>query len=250
MAARAEDGLRWEYYVRTNGELTPRGDWACCWSSGMTALEDIPVYLYETRKDGLYVNIISESTYETSIKGRPVRIRQTADYARSGKSVFELDGRGRFTLAVHRPEWAESFSVKVNGKRVEAKEKGGYIRIKRSWKEGDCLEVDFPCRIRSLEKSWEYRNAGKNEYNFSNWYNGFTRHYVTFCVGPLVYATNHQDSFENQNPLTLTREEISGARLSPEGALLVGDLSLKPIALMPPFDEGPQWRTTWFQIKQ
>ena len=32
MAARAEDGLRWEYYVRTNGELTPRGDWACCWS--------------------------------------------------------------------------------------------------------------------------------------------------------------------------------------------------------------------------
>ena len=250
MAARAEDGLRWEYYVRTNGELTPRGDWACCWSSGMTALEDIPVYMYEARKDGVYVNIISESTYDTSIKGHPVRIIQTADYARSGKAVFQVDGGGSFTLAVHRPEWAGSFSVKINGKKLEAKEKDGYIRVKRSWKEGDRLEIDFPFEVRTLEKSWEYRNAGKNEYNFSNWYNGFTRHYVTFSAGPLVYATNHQDSFEQPNSLLLTREEISSARLNGNGELQAGAITLKPIALMPPFDDGPQWRTTWFQIKQ
>jgi len=151
---------------------------------------------------------------------------------------------------VHRPEWAESFTVRINGKPLQAKEKDGYIRVKRMWQEGDRLEIVFPFGIRSLEKSWEYRNAGKNEYNFSNWYNGFTRHYVTFCAGPLVYATSHADSFENPDPLKLTREEIAGARLSSDGSLQVGDLSLKPIALMPPFDEGPQWRTTWFQIIQ
>ena len=94
------------------------------------------------------------------------------------------------------------------------------------------------------------RNAGKKEYNFSNWYNGFTRHYVTFCAGPLVYATNHQDSFEQPNSLLLSREEIAAARLNDRGELLAGGHALRPIALMPPFDEGPQWRTIWFQIKQ
>ena len=250
LAARADDGLRWEYYVRTNGELTPRGDWACCWSSGMTALEDIPVYLYDTRKDGVYVNIISESSYETSVKGNPVKICQSSDYARSGKAVFEVGGRGHFTLAVHRPGWAQSFTVKVNGKAMTPKEKDGYIRVKRSWKDGDRLEIEFPYEVRTLEKSWEYRNAGKDEYNFPNWYNGFTRHYVTFCAGPLVYATNHQDGFEHPNPLLLTRGEIDSARLDADGQLLAGTLRLKPVALMPPFDEGPQWRTIWFQIKQ
>jgi hypothetical protein len=179
-----------------------------------------------------------------------VRVSQTADYARSGKAVFQVDGGGNFTLAVHRPEWADSFTVKINGKKLDAKEKDGYIRVKRSWKEGDRLEMDFPFEVRTLEKSWEYRNAGKNEYNFSNWYNGFTRHYVTFSAGPLVYATNHQDSFEQPNSLLLTREEISSARLNGNGELQAGALTLKPIALMPPFDDGPQWRTTWFQIKQ
>ena len=28
----------------------------------------------------------------------------------------------------------------------------------------------------------------------------------------------------------------------------VGNLHLRPIAHMPPFGPGPQWRTTWFQI--
>ena len=102
------------------------------------------------------------------------------------------------------------------------------------------------------------------EHNFSNWYNGFTKHYVTFAAGPLVFATDHADSFEKQDPLKLTRDEIASARIvrtdvkeaagacpvmaaTPE--LHVGELVLKPIAMMPPFEEGPQWRTTWFQIK-
>jgi hypothetical protein len=258
MAARAEDGLRWEYYVRTNGELTPRGDWACCWSSGMTALEDVPCYMYETRRNGVYVNIISESSYETAIQGNPVLVRQTADFARTGIAEFEVASRAGFVLAVHLPEWASSFNASVNGSSVKARVKNGYICVKRSWKEGDVLKIEFPYEIRTLEKAWEYRNAGKKEYNFSNWYNGFTRHYVTFCAGPLVFATDHADSFEKQDPLFLTREEVAGATIlqgtagqtmDPWPQLKAGALTLRPVALMPPFEDGLQWRTIWFQIK-
>ena len=258
MAARAEDGLRWEYYVRTNGEMTPRGDWACCWSSGMTSLEDLPVYMYDTRKDGIYVNIIGESSYETAVRGKQVKVQQISDYARTGKAEYVINGQGGFTLAIHNPEWATSCKASINGKDVKVKVKNGYITFRRSWKDGDRLTLEFPFEIRTLEKTWEYRNAGPKEHNFPNWYNGFTNHYVTFSAGPLVFATDHADSFEKQNPLSLTREEIGAAKLvivegsgvmnaSPE--LHVGGLFLKPIAMMPPFEHGPQWRTTWFQIK-
>ena len=361
LAARAEDGLRWEYYVRTNGELTPRGDWACCWSSGMTALEDIPCYMYDVRPDGLYVNILSESSFDFSLRGqrvtaaspastasassaagRRIRITQTADYAHSGRAHFVLSSAaagapaaaviagpdrqssfasagapaaaviagpdrqssapgatlGRFAIAIHRPAWAGSYTVLVNGQPARTRETNGYISIKRKWTAGDQLTIEFPYEIRTLERSWEYRNAGMKEHNFSNWYNGFTKHYITFAAGPLVYATDHQDSFERQNPLKLTRPEIAAAELLDAGAvgdgvdgfgvfasasaataavaassapaataasaalagsaapaptyadpvIRVGNLQLRPIAHMPPFGPGPQWRTTWFQI--
>jgi DUF1680 family protein len=337
LAARAEDGLRWEYYVRTNGELTPRGDWACCWSSGMTALEDIPCYMYDVRPDGLYVNILSESSFEFSLRGqraaagaasaasassaagRRIRITQTADYAHSGRAHFVLSAAppviagsdrqssapgatlGRFAIAIHRPAWAHNYTILINGQPARTRETNGYISIKRKWTAGDQLTIEFPYEIRTLERSWEYRNAGMKEHNFSNWYNGFTKHYITFAAGPLVYATDHQDSFERQNPLKLTRPEIAAAELldaaavgdgvdgsgafasalaataasaaagssAPASApdapaalsgsaapaptyadpvIRVGNLQLRPIAHMPPFGPGPQWRTTWFQI--
>ena len=210
-------------------------------------------------------HIICESSYETALRGKQVALQQVADYARTGKAEFVVSkGGGAFTLAVHNPGWAASCKASVNGKEVKAKLRDGYLCIKRGWKDGDRLTLEFPFVIRTVEKTWEYRNAGPKEHNFPNWYNGFTKHYVTFAAGPLVFATDHPDSFEKQDPLGLTRAEIDAARLVRTAAensngtcavmaatpeLHVGGLVLKPIAMMPPFEDGPQWRATWFQIK-
>ena len=249
MAARAEDGLRWEYYVRTNGELTPRGDWACCWSSGMVALEDLPNYIYKVDGSTLFADVICESTFEGQVRGKAVRVEQTADYARTGVAEYIVDTPASMTLAIHQPEWAGSFTASINGKAVKASVKNGYICVKRSWKAGDRLRIEFPYQIRTLERSWEYRNAGTKEHNFSNWYNGFTRHYVTFCAGPLAFACDHADTFEKPNSLVVSREDIEGAKL--EGTdLQVGPIVLRPIALLPPFQTtDTEYRTTWLQIQ-
>ena len=273
MAARAEDGLRWEYYVRTNGELTPRGDWACCWSSGMVALEDLPNYIYKVDGSTLFVNVVCEGAFEGTVRGKAVRVEQVADYARTGVAEYTVipsAAKESFTLAIHQPEWAGAYVAIVNGKAVKASIKNGYICVKRSWKAGDRLRIEFPYQIRTLEKAWEYRNAGKKEYNFSNWYNGFTRHYVTFSAGPLVFACDHADTFEKPNSLVVSREDVAGARLEIAGQagndgsaagndseggnncplLQVGPIVLKPIAMMPPFQTtDTEYRTTWLQIE-
>ena len=254
MAARAEDGDRWIYYVRTNGDFGTGADWSCCWSSGMTALEDVPVYMYEARKDGVYVNIISESSTTLEVRGKQLSIEQSADYARTGTAEFVVsETSGTWTLAVHQPEWASSFTASVNGKPVKAGVKDGYIRVRRAWKAGDRLTLQFPYEVRSLERTWEYSNAGAREHNFSNWYNGFTNHYVTFCAGPLVFATDHLDKFAERHPVCLTRREIDAASLvrgSEPADLYVkaGSTLLRPICQMPPY-EGPQCRFIWFQIQ-
>ena len=255
MAARAEDGDRWIYYVRTNGDFGPGADWSCCWSSGMTALEDVPVYMYEARKGGVFVNIISESSAVLPVKGGEVCITQTADYAHTGCAEFVIGSAptSAWTLAVHQPEWASSYVVKVNGKAVKAAVKDGYISVRRAWKAGDRLTLEFPYEVRSLERSWEFSNGGPKQHNFSNWYNGFTKHYVTFCAGPLVFATDHLDKFDDRHPVFLTREEIAAATLvrgaTPSDLTLrAGETVLKPICQMPAY-EGPQSRFIWFQIR-
>ena len=282
MAARAEDGLRWEYYVRTNGELTPRGDWACCWSSGMVALEDLPNYIYKVDGSTLFVNVICEGAFDglvggkagASGRGKAIRVEQMADYARTGVAeyvVIPSAAKASFTLAIHQPEWAGSFTASVNGKTLKADVKNGYICVKRNWKAGDRLRIEFPYKIRTLERAWEYRNAGAKEHNFANWYNGFTRHYVTFSAGPLVFACDHADTFEKPNSLVVSREDVVGAQLlaAPDAAqpgaqqepadhpamapwplLQVGPILLRPIALRPPFEtSGTEYRTTWLQIE-
>ena len=249
MAARAEDGLRWEYYVRTNGELTPRGDWACCWSSGMVALEDLPNYIYKADGSTLFVNVVCEGVFEGSIRGKGVRVEQVADYARTGVAEYTVNTPASMTLAIHQPEWAPSFAATINGKSVKASVKNGYICVKRSWKAGDRLRIEFPYRVRTLERAWEYRNAGAKEHNFANWYNGFTRHYITFSAGPLVFACDHADTFEKPNSLVVSREDVAGARLE-DNNLIVGPIVLKPIAMMPPFQTSDtEYRTTWLQIE-
>ena len=319
MAARAEDGLRWEYYVRTNGELTPRGDWACCWSSGMVALEDLPSYIYKVDGSTLFVNVICEGAFDGVVRGKAVRVEQVSDYARTGVAEYVIAGGlpvgagndgsmagndgsmagndgsanrharpdraspGTLTLAIHHPQWAASYAATINGTPVKTRIKNGYICIKRSWKAGDRLRIEFPYQIRTLEKAWEYRNAGKKEYNFSNWYNGFTRHYVTFSAGPLVFACDHADTFERPNSLVVSREDVAAASLEIAGRLpvvagndgsaagtdadrharldraspgndspllQVGPIVLRPIAMMPPFQTSDtEYRTTWLQIE-
>ena len=287
MAARAEDGLRWEYYVRTNGELTPRGDWACCWSSGMVALEDLPNYIYKVDGLTLFVNVICEGEFKTP----DYTVKQISDYARTGIAEFELS-KGNYKLAIHQPEWAGSFTATVNGRAVKTSVKNGYICVKHSWKAGDHLRLEFPYKIRTLERAWEYRNAGAKEHNFANWYNGFTRHYVTFSAGPLVFACDHADTFEKPNSLVVSRSEIAGAtlvlsghtansgaastasapavavasgasgtasagpadtphpKMAPWPLLQVGPIVLQPIALLPPFETpDPEYRTTWLQVE-
>ena len=55
-----------------------------------------------------------------------------------------------FALSLRIPDWCDKFSVELNGKRVAAKAKGGWVSLERAWKPGDEVALDLAMPVRVL----------------------------------------------------------------------------------------------------
>ena len=55
-----------------------------------------------------------------------------------------------FALSLRIPDWCDKFSVALNGKRVAAKAKGGWVSLERAWKPGDEVALDLAMPVRVL----------------------------------------------------------------------------------------------------
>ena len=52
------------------------------------------------------------------------------------------------TLQLRYPSWSGKPEVKVNGRRIAVRQKAGsYIAIRRTWREGDRVEVSYPLSL-------------------------------------------------------------------------------------------------------
>ena len=246
MAARAADGIRWIYYVRTNGVYGRGNEWSCCWSSGMIAVEDIATYLYGTGKNTVYANILCPSAADLTLKnGKKAVFRQEGNYPFEGQSTFVIEEAGAWTLAIARPGWADQVSFELNGTPVQAKEVKGYLCIRHHWKAGDRLTVSLPFGTRRIEAVREYEH--ETQWGFNAWYLGRARHYACYAQGPLVYLADHADAIDKADPLTLSREEAESLRIENHRFTVAGK-EFRPACQLPPY-EGSDFRTLWVEIK-
>ena len=53
-----------------------------------------------------------------------------------------------FALAIRKPAWAQACAVTLNGKAERASESGGWLSLKRDWKQGDVVEVRYRIEAR------------------------------------------------------------------------------------------------------
>lgn len=66
--------------------------------------------------------------------------------------VFPGEGAtADFTLKIRKPYWSQDLTLKVNGEPVSAEAGGdGYIALKRTWKEGDIVNIGFDFSLRAV----------------------------------------------------------------------------------------------------
>ena len=210
---------------RFNHGLGGRAPWfgcACCPPNISRMILQVPGYMYACGKNRLYLTLYGNSRTTVSMDGIRVGIDQTSDYPFDGKVRMTLtpEKRAAFRLCLRIPTWSAgrefmpgglypyrsaeecSATIRVNGEAADYDMENGFAVVRRTWKNGDIVELELPMPVRRTSCDPRVReNAGMT---------AVTR-------GPLVYCAEGADNGIVQQ-LSLTSGEAR-TRLIAEGPL-------------------------------
>ena len=128
---------------------TPENSFWCCVGSGFESHAKYAEAIYYHNDESLFVNLFIPSVVEWKEKG--LSLRQETNFPREEKISLSLQTKQpvKATLQLRYPAWSGKPEVRVNGRRVAVRqEAGSYIAIRRTWREGDRVEVTYPMSLR------------------------------------------------------------------------------------------------------
>jgi hypothetical protein len=138
----AFDGFRGSPNIRN-----PWYDVTCCPPNLERTFSSLPSYFYSTSKEGLYVHLYDNSSLDWKLEdGSAIKVQQKTNYPWEGTVKLNVSPAGpkEFTLFARVPGWTTGASVAVNGRPESGVKAGEYLQIKRTWKPGDVVTLEFP----------------------------------------------------------------------------------------------------------
>jgi DUF1680 family protein len=193
---------------------------ACCPSNISRFIPSLPGYVYAVHNDDVYLNLFMGNTTELTVGGKKVILTQTTGYPWDGNIKIEVAPQKKqlFTLKIRIPGWAQgkplpsdlysysdaqqlSYTVKVNGEKIESALDKGYYAISRQWKKGDMVEVHLdmaPRIVKANEKITDDRGKAAVE------------------CGPVVYCAERADNAAGIFNLLLNRNPQFKVEYKPE----------------------------------
>lgn len=172
----------------------------CCPPNVVRMLASIGSYVYATEPaaDALYWNLFVDSKARIDLAGTSVRVRQDTRYPWDGRVRLRVDPEegASFPLYVRIPGWARNEvmpgelyrfaekgngrpALRVNGDAVPLTVENGYVRLARTWRSGDMVELDLPMPVRRVLA----HHAVEDD-----------RERVALQRGPLVYCAEWPDN--------------------------------------------------------
>ncbi|MCB1121918.1 MAG: glycoside hydrolase family 127 protein [Verrucomicrobiae bacterium] len=176
----------------------------CCPTNLLRTLAELQAYVYSISDEGLWVHHYAGNVFNGSLAdGSDVRLIQDTQYPWDGKVVMSMEAVSSskpFTMHLRIPAWATGAQTFVNGKTAnEPVQPGSYLKIRRSWKPGDTIQLELPMAPRLMQahpKAEQLRNQ------------------VAVMRGPVLYCLESVDLPDNLNL---------------DNVFLPGDLALKPV---------------------
>ena len=151
----------------------PQTSFWCCVGSGLENHARYGEMIYAHKGNNqLYVNLFIPST----LKWGDISIEQSTSFPdEEGTSVTVTSKNGKnkkFALNIRVPEWvnASELALTINGKAMKVEIADGYVKMNRSWKDGDKVHISMPMHLRAIDMP-------DNSHNFS------------FLYGPIVLAS-------------------------------------------------------------
>ena len=148
------DGTSFYYsdYATTGKKVWYGQKWPCCSGTFPQLAADYHISTYLRSSDGVYVNLFVPSKLRWSDDGGRYGLTQQTAYPFDNKIQIQVSGSGskEYTLYIRIPSWAGPDPVlSVNGNRVsDPVEPGTFARVRRTWKDGDRIELELPMPLR------------------------------------------------------------------------------------------------------
>ncbi len=180
------DGTSFYYsdYASTGKKVWYRDKWPCCSGTFPQLAADYHISTYLRASDGVYVNLFTPSKLQWNDAAGKCGLKQNTKYPFDNKVQIEVSASQpkEYTIYLRIPGWATPNPVvSVNGKQVsEAVQPGTFASIRRTWKDGDRVELELPMPLRLEQVDANHPNM------------------VALVQGPLVLfaVTESQPSFE------------------------------------------------------
>jgi DUF1680 family protein len=217
--------------------LASRGDFKrdpwfgvpCCPTTIARFVPALGRYIYSESPDGLWVNLFIAGQVNANVAGKKVTLRQSGNYPWDGKIKFTVgvEAPQDFAIRVRIPGWAPSADFQVNGEKFSPHVVNGYAEIRRSWSNGDTIDLTLPMDIQRIEANPQVLyDHGK----------------TALRRGPLFYCLEQADQEAPVEQIILPL----GAQLESQYApgLLGGITVIKGQGLLRPLDD---WKDVLYQ---
>ena len=142
-------------------------------------------YFYSTSQEGVYVHFYDNSEMDWKLEsGTALRLVQKTGVPWDSKAAFTLEPAQpeEFTFFVRIPSWSKTTKVAVNGRPwTGAVTPNTYLALKRTWKKGDQVSVEFDLRPRLVQANSRVpEDFGK----------------VAVQLGPMIYCVEQADHLQ------------------------------------------------------
>ncbi len=147
------DGTSFYYsdYGTNAHKVYHRDKWPCCSGTLPQVAADYHISIYLRSTEGVYVNLYVPSTLRWKTSGAVCELAQQTKYPLDNKVRIQVAASrpAEYTVYLRIPAWAESPLVTVNGRRVTTPvQAGSFAVIRRTWKDGDRIELELPMPLR------------------------------------------------------------------------------------------------------
>lgn len=168
----------------------------CCVGAVNRILPSFITHLWmATRDNGLAATLYGPCTVSARAgAGVPVKVSTTTDYpfGETIRLAVAPSSEVEFPLYVRIPGWCQDARVTVNGSNVPtARDRQGFVKIARTWKQGDLVELQFPMEPRVVRGyETEFPSVNRDYFKFmpAAVFQPRRLPYASVLCGPLLFS--------------------------------------------------------------
>lgn len=122
----------------------------CCVGTGMEAQARYGEWIFTRQQEGININLYIAAAVELVDLGGSLRLDAQMPFSEHIEVAFSLASATAFPLRLRVPVWAKRglVDLRVNGEPCVVEAENGFVRIDRTWRDGDLVTFNIPMELR------------------------------------------------------------------------------------------------------